>query len=205
MNVVVAGKRRPVRPDSLNVVRGQKTRRRILDAARARILLEGYENLRLDALAREAGITKAAVIKSVGGKAAILLELGDEDRQERIQVIRDAIPLRTGLRRRISDAIRRMLTIDSGKLNVVIPYIGHMWFWTGVEHDRAQAMLDETRELVRQLILAASHPPPAPSVADLLALRIMSGYSLALRDLHYRRGSIDDAVRLVTDHALGHT
>ena len=203
MNVVIAGKRRPVRPDSLHVVRGQKTRRRILDAARASILREGYENLRLDALAREAGVTKAAVVKSVGGKAAILLALGDEDRQERVQVIRDAMPLRTGLRRRIADAIRRMLTIDSVKLNVVIPYIGHMWFWTGAEHDRAQAMLDETRVLVRDLILAASRPPPTAAVADMLALRVMSGYSVALRDLHYRRGSIDDAVRLVTEHALG--
>ena len=91
MAVVVTGKRRPVRPDSLHIVRGRQTRRRILDAARASILRDGYENLRLDALARDVGVTKAAVIKSVGSKAAILLELGDEDRQQRLRVIQEAV------------------------------------------------------------------------------------------------------------------
>ena len=38
MSVVVTRKRRSVRPDARNVVRGQETRRRILDMARARIL-----------------------------------------------------------------------------------------------------------------------------------------------------------------------
>src|SRR5439155_23704407 len=108
MGVLVTGKRGPVRADARHVVRGRQTRRRILDCARGRILRDGYENLRLDALARDAGITKAAVVKSIGGKAAILLELGDEDRQQRLQVIRDAIPLRTGLTRRVADMIHAM-------------------------------------------------------------------------------------------------
>src|SRR4051812_21464144 len=68
MGVVVTGKRKPVRADARHVVRGQQTRRRILDGARARILREGYESLRLDDLARDAGVTKAAVVKSIGGK-----------------------------------------------------------------------------------------------------------------------------------------
>jgi len=203
MNVVVRARRHPVRADSLHVLRGRKTRRRILDAARARILRDGYENLRLDALARDAGVTKAAVIKSVGGKASILLELGDEDRQERLKVIREAIALRTGLRRRLADVIRRMLVIDSVRLNVVLPYIGHMWFWSGADHDRAQAMLDETRAHLRQLVSAASRPPLPAASTDTIALRVMSGYALALRDLYYRRAPLDDAVRLVTEHALG--
>jgi AcrR family transcriptional regulator len=88
MGVAITGKRGPVRPDSRNVVRGEATRQRILGAARTRILADGFEALRLDALARDAGITKAAVIKSVGGKARILLTLGDEDRQTRLEVIR---------------------------------------------------------------------------------------------------------------------
>ncbi|HSV20135.1 MAG TPA: TetR/AcrR family transcriptional regulator [Casimicrobiaceae bacterium] len=203
MNVLVPGRRRPVRPDSLHVLRGRKTRRRILDAARARILGEGYENLRLDMLAQDAGVTKAAVVKSVGGKASILLALGDEDRQERVRVIREALGLRTALRKRLADAIRRMLMLDSARLNVVIPYIGHMWFWSGADHDRAQAMLDETRAHLRELVAAASRTRLSAAATDTIALRVMSGYALALRDLYYRRTPIEEAVNLVTGHALG--
>ena len=203
MNVLVPGRRRPVRPDSLHVLRGRKTRRRILDAARARILGEGYENLRLDMLAQDAGVTKAAVVKSVGGKASILLALGDEDRQERVRVIREALGLRTALRKRLADAIRRMLMLDSARLNVVIPYIGHMWFWSGADHDRAQAMLDETRVHLRELVSAASRTRLSAAATDTIALRVMSGYALALRDLYYRRTPIEEAVNLVTGHALG--
>ena len=203
MNVVITAKRGPVRADSLHVLRGQKTRRRILDAARARILQEGYESLRLDALAGDVGVTKAAVIKSVGGKASILLELGDEDRQQRLQVITEAMTLRTGLRKRLADAVHRMLALDAGRLNLVMPYIGHMWFWSGADHDRAQAMIDETRAHLRQLAAAASRTPLTEARADTIALRVMSGYTLALRDLYYGQGTVDQGVQLVIDHALG--
>ena len=37
MSVAIVRKRGPVRPDARNVVRGQETRRRILEAARARM------------------------------------------------------------------------------------------------------------------------------------------------------------------------
>src|SRR6476646_4799596 len=84
----VTGKRR-VRPDSRNVVRGHETRRRILDAARARILADGFDALRLDDVARDAGVTKAGVIKSVGGKATILLALGEEESETRLGVMRE--------------------------------------------------------------------------------------------------------------------
>jgi len=203
LNVVVTGRRGPVRPDSLNVVRGQKTRRRILDAARSRILQDGFENLRLDVLARDVGITKAAVIKSVGGKASLLLALGDEDRQQRLAIISEAILLRTALRRRLADVIRRLLTLDGARLNVVMPYVGHMWFWSGADHDRAQAMLDETRAELRRLVAVASRTPLSSARCDVLALRTMSAYAVGLRDLYYRRASLDDAVRLVIDQVLG--
>jgi len=203
LNVVVTGRRGPVRPDSLNVVRGQKTRRRILDAARSRILQDGFENLRLDVLARDVGITKAAVIKSVGGKASLLLALGDEDRQQRLAIISEAILLRTALRRRLADVIRRLLTLDGARLNVVMPYVGHMWFWSGADHDRAQAMLDETRAELRRLVAAASKTRLSSARCDVLALRTMSAYAVGLRDLYYRRASLDDALRLVVDQVLG--
>src|SRR5688500_20182787 len=98
--------RRTVRADSRNVVRGEQTRRRILQAARARILVESFEAMRLDDLASDVGVTKAAVIKSVGGKASMLLLLGEEDRLTRLEVIRDAMALRSGLRRRRSEERR---------------------------------------------------------------------------------------------------
>src|SRR4029079_7402442 len=152
-----------------------QTRARILAAARTRILTHGFEALRLDALARDAGITKAAVIKSVGGKASILLTLGDEDRQTRLQVIREAIPLRTGLRRRIHDLARRLLELDVARLNVVMAYIGYMWFWTGADHERAQDMLDETRRLLEEVFAAAS-ASLSPERLNLLTLRMLSSY-----------------------------
>src|SRR3954447_21952073 len=126
MVIVVRGKRGPARPDSRNVVRGEATRRRILSAARTRILAESFEALRLDDLARDAGVTKAAVIKSVGGKASILLALGAGDRQMRLALIRKAIPLRTGLRRRLADLVSALLDADAAGLNVVMAYIGYM-------------------------------------------------------------------------------
>src|SRR5437763_11171357 len=116
MAVAVRSKRGPVRPDSRNVVRGEATRRRILSAARVRILAEGFEALRLDDLARDAGVTKAAVIKSVGGKASILLTLGDEDRQTRLEVIRREMGKRTRLRRRLVDVIRGFFELDVARL-----------------------------------------------------------------------------------------
>jgi AcrR family transcriptional regulator len=202
MGVVVRGKRGPMRPDSLHVVRGQQTRRRILDAARARILAHGFEALRLDDLARDAGVTKAAVIKSVGGKASILLTLGDEDRQTRIALIRQAIPLRTGLARRLADLTREFCELDLRRLNVVMAYIGYMWFWTGADHDRAHAMVEETRRLLGELIAAASPARPSEDTLRTLSLRVLGAYVIALRDLCYGHCTRDEAVRFVVEFVL---
>jgi AcrR family transcriptional regulator len=202
MAAIVTGKRRPVRPDSLHVVRGQQTRRRILDAARMAILRDGYQNLRLEAIARDVGVTKAAVIKSLGSKASILLELGDEDRRQRIELIRDAVRLRSALPRRLADVALRALRMDVPRLNVVMPYLGHMWFWTGEDHARAQAMLDETRVHLRELVVSASRTPLSAARTDIIALRVMSGYAVALRDVYYGQATVEQAARLVKDHAL---
>ena len=202
MGVVVTGKRGPVRPDSRNVVRGQDTRRRILDCARARILADSFEALRLDDLARDVGLTKAAVIKSVGGKASILLTLGDEDRQTRLEVIRQAMKQRTGLKRRLADMLHRMFELDVARMNVVMAYIGYMWFWTDADHDRAQAMLDETRALLCELIVMASATRPSPERLRIQSLRFMGGYVIGLRDLRYGRASLDQSVRFVVEYVL---
>src|SRR6266496_1591655 len=119
MSVVVRGKRGHVRPDSLHVLRGNDTRRRILEAARRRILAAGFEALHLDDLARDAGVTKAAVIKSIGGKATILLALGEQHRATRLEVLHSAVPLRSGLKRRLTDVVRRLYELDVPRLKLV--------------------------------------------------------------------------------------
>ena len=202
MGVLVTGRRGPMRPDSRNVVRGQGTRRRILDVARARILDEGFEAMRLDDLARDVGITKGAVIKSLGSKASILLALSEEDRETRLALIRQAMEFRTGLKRRLADLILRLLELDIARSNVVMADIGYMWFWTGADHDRAQAMVDDTRALLCELIAKASPTRLAPERVRILSLRVMGGYVLGLRDLRYGRASLEESVRLVVQHTL---
>lgn len=202
MGVVVRGKRGPVRPDAVNVVRGQRTRERLLHCARRRIQAQGFEALRLDDLAEDAGITKAAVVKSVGGKASILLALGDEDRQTRLAVIHAAHARRTSLRRRIADLARELYALDLARLNVVMAWMGYQWFWSDDDHARAQAMLDDTRRHVADLIVAASVPAPTPERADLLAFRVIAGYVIGLRRLKYGRATLDDAVDIVIRHVF---
>jgi AcrR family transcriptional regulator len=202
MTLAVRGKRGPVRPDSRNVVRGKATRQLILTAARTRILEDGFEALRLDDLARDAGITKAAVIKSVGGKASILLTLGDEDRQTRLAAIHQAIGRRSGLRRRLSDLVRHLFELDFARLNVVMAYIGYMWFWTGADHDRAHAMVSETRELLCDLIVAASTSRLSPERVRILSLRFLGGYVIGLRDLRHGHETLDRSARFVVDYVL---
>ena len=200
--VVVRGKRGPVRPDAANVVRGRRTRERLLHCARRRIQAHGFEALRLDDLADDAAITKAAVVKSVGGKASILLALAEEDRRTRVDVIRAAHARRTSIKRRIADLARELYALDLARLNVVMAWLGYQWFWSGDDHARAQAMIDDTRGQVRDLILAASSPVPAPARADTLALRTMAGYVIGLRRLRYGRATLDEAVDIVLGHVF---
>ena len=81
-------------------------------------------------------------------------------------------------------------------------YIGYMWFWTGADHDRAQAMVDDTRALLCELIAKASPTRLAPERLRILSLRVMGGYVLGLRDLRYGRASLEESVRLVVQHTL---
>jgi AcrR family transcriptional regulator len=202
MSVPLRPKRRPVRPDALNVVRGQETRRRILDAARRRILADGYEDLRLDEVARDVGVTKGAVIKSAGGKWAILLTLAEEDRQTRIQVIDEMRSHRTGLERRLAETVRRLVRIDQPRLELIMAFVGYLWFWTGDEQRRAQAMIDDTRTRLCQLLVEASTTPLSDDRVETLSRRVVAGYAMGLRDLYLRKKRLDDVVRFVVDFAL---
>jgi AcrR family transcriptional regulator len=199
MGVVVRGKRRHVRPDSIHVLRGNDTRRRILVAARVRVLAEGFEALHLDDLARDVGVTKAAIVKSVGGKASILLALGEQDRESRLEILRHALTLRTGLKRRVSDAVGRLYILDLPRLKLVQAYVGYLWFWTGADHDRAQGHVDGTLDLLTDLMRSAVGPDEAQDRIETLALRLMAGYVIGLRDLFYARSDIAEATRLVVD------
>lgn len=199
MSVVVRGKRGHVRPDSINVMRGQDTRRRILEAARRRILGEGFEALRLNDLATDAGVTKAAIVKSVGGKASILLALGEQDRATRLEVLQHALTLKSGLRRRFTDVVGRLFELDVPRINLVQAYIGYLWFWADEDHDKAQTHIDGTLEVLRDLVHSAARPAETPDRARILALRLMAGYVIGLRDLYYRRSDAEEATRLVLD------
>jgi AcrR family transcriptional regulator len=202
MSVVVTRRRGPVRPDARNVVRGQETRRRILGMARARILAHGFEELRLDDLARDAGVTKGAVVKSVGGKPSILLALAEEDRQTRIAILEDAKKLASGLERRLLDATRRLLRLDVERLNLVLAFIGYSWFWKDQDRERARAMMEDTRERASELIAAASADRLGAKRLEVLSKRLLSGYATGLRDIQDGRRSLEETVRFVVNFAL---
>ena len=202
MSVVVRGKRGRVRPDSRHVLRGQDTRRRILEAARARILVHGFEALHLDDLARDVGVTKAAIVKSTGGKASILLALGEQDLGSRHEVLRGAATRKGDPRRRMHDLARRLYALDAPRLRLVQAYIGYLWFWAEADHDRVQGHIDESLELLGAFVRSTVGERETPERVRTIALRLMAGYVIGLRDLYYRRSDVAAATRLVVDFAL---
>ncbi len=202
MSVVVRGKRGRVRPDSIHVLRGNDTRRRILEAAHRRILADGFEALHLDDLARDAGVTKAAVVKSVGGKATILLLLFEQDRATRLDVLQHAVTLKSGLRRRLTDVARRLYALDVPRLKLVQAYLGYLWFWVEEDHAMVQANIDGTLEAIRDLVRSVVGATETPDRIRTLALRAMTGYVIGLRDVYYGRSSVDEATELVVDFVV---
>jgi AcrR family transcriptional regulator len=201
MSGVVRGKRRPTRPDSLNVVRGQETRRAILAAARGRIIAAGFEALRLDDLAADVGITKPAVIKSVGGKSTILLTLRDEDRQERLNVVRAAGRVRGTLRTRLLHVARAALALEQPRIELVNAYIGYGWFWTGKDHLRVEEGLKEVRDSLAELI-AAIEPQMSPVRVQAMTWRMVAGYVVALRAMYNDKITVEAAAALAVGIAV---
>jgi hypothetical protein len=110
--------------------------------------------------------------------------------------------LRTGLRRRIANLARRLYELDTARINVVMAFIGYLWFWTDDDHARAQGMLDDTRTNLSELILAASDTPPSPERLRVLSLRVLAGYVIGLRDIRYRRATVDEAVRSFVNYVF---
>ena len=131
-----------------------------------------------------------------------MLTLGDEDRQTRLAAIRQAITRRTGPRRRLTDLVRQLFDLDVPRMNVVMAYIGYMWFWTGEDYTRAHSMVTETRELLCELIVAASSGRPAAERVRILSYRVLGGSVIGLRDLRYGYATLDEAVRFVVDYTL---
>ena len=81
-------------------------------------------------------------------------------------------------------------------------YVGYMWFWTDAEHERAQAMVDETRALLCDLIVKASPVRPSGECVRILSLRFLGAYVIGLRDLCYGHATLDESVALVVDFCL---
>ena len=163
MSVVVRGKRRSVRPDSIHVLRGQDTRRRILVAARARVLADGFEALHLDDLAQRRRSHQGGDRQvSVGGKATILLALGEQDRESRLE--RHA-PCAHAAHRPQAPACPTSwagsTSLDLPRLKLVQAYVGYLWFWSGADHDRAQGHVDGTLDLLTDLMRSAAGPAEA--------------------------------------------
>jgi hypothetical protein len=77
-----------------------------------------------------------------------------------------------------------------------------MWFWSHEDHATAQSMLDETRARFRDLIAAASPVRLAFERQDRVALRMMSGYGIGIRDLFYGRSTLEETTRFVVEFAL---
>ena len=96
-------------------------------------------------------------------------------------------------------SIRRLFHLDVPRLNVVMAYIGYMWFWTDADHDRAQAMVEETRTLLCELIVAASRTRPSAERLRLMSLRFLGGYVIGMRDVRYGHATVDRSVRFVVD------
>ena len=68
--------------------------------------------------------------------------------------------------------------------------------------ERFQAVLDDTRKHVHELIVAASSPASTPQRAEALAFRVLAGYVIGLRRLRYGRATLDEAVATVIEHTL---
>lgn len=201
MGGVVMGTRKPTRPDSIHVVRGQETRRAILAAARGRIIADGFEALRLDDLASDVGITKPAVIKSVGGKATILLTLRNEDRLERIRIITEGAKVRGNLRSRLTHMMRLALEMEQPRIELVNAYIGYSWFWKGKDHQSVEEGFAEVRNALMEMI-AATEPGMAPAHVQALAWRICAAYLYALRKMHNEKMAVEPAVEFAIGIAL---
>ena len=117
-------------------------------------------------------------------------------------VIRAALARRTSLRRRIADLARDLYTLDLARLNVAMAWLGYQWFWSGEDHDRAQAMIDDTLRHVRALVEDAAPAKLTPARVETLSLRVMTGYVIGLRRLRYGRATLDEAVAIVVEHTL---
>ncbi|HEY8517019.1 MAG TPA: TetR/AcrR family transcriptional regulator [Candidatus Binatia bacterium] len=131
----------------------EETRRRVLDAARAVFLRNGFHGTTVDAVAAEAGFTKGAVYSRFASKADLFLALYEERQKQRALVFAK-IPRRArreDLQRAIAESWTRVLQEDRDWLLLLIE------FWTYAARDdelrqRFAKLHEETRRNIARSI-----------------------------------------------------
>ena len=108
-----------------NAEQSQKTRRALLDTARATFTTQGYAAASTGEIVRRAGVTRGALYYHFRNKAALFEAVFDEVRGEHIQVLRTAMATAEGddwqrlmtwvgltLERILDPSVRRIVYID---------------------------------------------------------------------------------------------
>ena len=108
-----------------NAEQSQRTRRALLDTARATFAAQGYAAASTEEIVRQAGVTRGALYYHFRDKAALFEAVFDEVRGEHIQALRTAMAMVEGddwqrlmtwvgltLERVMDPAVRRIVYID---------------------------------------------------------------------------------------------
>ncbi len=105
------------RRESLKKHRQERAREEILDASRAVLLAEGFAGLTLTAVARELGLTKAALYYYFPSKEAIVFELIYLSLESHARVVGDAIAAATSGAGAIEALIRTAADDYGGRMD----------------------------------------------------------------------------------------
>jgi AcrR family transcriptional regulator len=89
--------------------KGERTRARLLEIAVRRFAAEGYRRTSVSDVARDAGLTPAAVYAYFSGKEALFEAAVDFDAAALIDEARDAIPAATSVRERLLVLIAQLI------------------------------------------------------------------------------------------------
>jgi AcrR family transcriptional regulator len=148
------------------------TRRRLLDAARAVFLRDGFHGTTVDKIADAAGFTKGAVYSAFASKADLFLALYEERQAERAAVFTRLRQRRTesDRHRAVSEVWTEVLRGDLDWLLVLVE------FWTFAARDaglraRFAALHARVRETIAASLAGAAHdagrelPFPATAIA----------------------------------------
>ena len=186
MSVVVRGKRRPVRPDSIHVLRGKDTRRRILEAARAASSPTASRRCISTTLRVTLVSPRRPSSSRVGGKASILLCWANRIAPSRLEVPSgDATKLRTGCGAAWPTSAQALRARSCRGSSSCRPTSGTFGSGSAPTTTGPRAHIDG-----RSTILLTSCAPRAGPTRDRgarsrrLRCGMMAGYVIGLRDLY---------------------